>query len=67
MEERRRQSGVLPDDDGEMLTDSWVDDEYYVGEDGAMLVNTWKKTLSDEDMDDPKDDGEAWYYFRKQG
>ena len=55
------------DDDGEMLTDSWVDDEYYVGEDGAMLVNTWKKTLSDEDMDDPEDDGEAWYYFGSKG
>ena len=55
------------DDDGEMLTDSWVDDEYYVGEDGAMLINTWKKTLADEDMDDPEDDGEAWYYFGSKG
>ena len=55
------------DDDGEMLTDSWVDDEYYVGEDGAMLVNQWKKTLADEDMDDPEDDGEAWYYFGSKG
>ena len=55
------------DDDGEMLTDSWVDDEYYVGEDGAMLINTWKKTLADEDMDDPEDDGDAWYYFGSKG
>ena len=36
-----------------MLTDSWVDDEYFVGSDGAMLVNEWRKTYSDEDMDDP--------------
>ena len=55
------------DDDGEMLTDAWVDDDYYVGDDGAMLINTWKKTLADEDMDDPEDDGEAWYYFGSKG
>ena len=55
------------DDDGEMLTDSWVDDEYYVGEDGAMIVNDWKKTYSDDDMDDPDEDGEAWYYFGSKG
>ena len=35
------------DDDGEMLIQIlWVDDEYYVGTDGAMLVNDWKKTYS---------------------
>ena len=51
------------DDDGEMLTDSWVDDEYYVGNDGAMLVNSWIKTTSDEDIDDPDEDGDHWYYF----
>ena len=50
-----------------MLTDSWVDDEYYVGDDGAMLINTWKKTLADEDMDDPEDDGDSWYYFGSKG
>ena len=50
-----------------MATDQWVDDEYYVGEDGAMLINTWKKTLADEDMDDPEDDGDAWYYFGSKG
>ena len=55
------------DDDGEMLTDSWVDDEYYVGEDGAMLINTWKKTITDDDMDDPEEDGESCYYFGSKG
>ena len=50
-----------------MATDQWVDDEYYVGDDGAMLINTWKKTLADEDMDDPEDDGDAWYYFGSKG
>ena len=55
------------DDDGEMLTDSWVDDEYYVGEDGAMLINQWKKTMTDDDMDDPDEDGESWYYFGSKG
>ena len=55
------------DDEGEMLTDSWVDDEYYVGEDGAMLINSWKKTMADDDMDDPDEDGENWYYFNNKG
>ena len=55
------------DDDGDMLTDSWVDDEYYVGADGAMLVNQWAKTIADEDVSDPDEDGEHWYYFGSKG
>ena len=55
------------DDEGDMLTDAWVDDDYYVGEDGAMLVNEWKKTYADEDIDDPDEDGESWYYFGSKG
>ena len=55
------------DDDGIMLTDSWVDDEYYVNESGAMIVNDWKKTVADEDIEDPEDDGEGWYYFDSKG
>ena len=55
------------DDDGDMLTDAWVDDDYYVGEDGAMLVNAWKYTMSDDDQDDPDEDGEHWYYFNNKG
>ena len=42
------------DDDGNMLTDSWEDDDYYVAEDGHMLTNEWKKTVSDDDQDDPR-------------
>ena len=55
------------DDDGNMLTDSWVDDDYYVAEDGHMLTNEWKKTVSDDDQDDPDEDGESWYYFGSKG
>ncbi len=55
------------DDDGNMLTDSWVDDDYYVGDDGAMLTNAWKYTVSDDDQDDPDEDGEHWYYFNNKG
>ena len=36
---------------------------YIVGNDGAMLVNSWIKTTSDEDIDDPDEDGDHWYYF----
>jgi glucan-binding YG repeat protein len=56
------------DDDGDMLTDAWVDDEYYVGSDGAMYVNQWFKGFGDDDeQDDPEDSGEHWYYFGSKG
>jgi glucan-binding YG repeat protein len=54
-------------EDGDMLTNSWVDDEYYVDDHGAMVVNGWVKTYSDEDQDDPDEDGEHWYYFGSKG
>ena len=54
-------------EDGDMETDAWVDDEYYVGGDGAMLVNQWIKTTTDADQADPDDDGEHWYYFNNKG
>ncbi len=56
------------DDDGDMAVNQWVDSDYYVGEDGAMLVNQWVKTLEDEDeVSDPDDSGEHWYYFGSKG
>ena len=55
------------DEDGNMLTDAWVDDEYYVGADGAMIKNDWIKTTADEDVSDPEDDGDNWYYFGSNG
>ena len=55
------------DEDGNMLTDAWVDDEYYVGADGAMIKNDWVKTTADEDVSDPEDDGDNWYYFGSNG
>ncbi len=55
------------DEDGDMAVDQWVDDEYFVGDDGAMLTNAWKYTMSDDDQDDPDEDGENWYYFNNKG
>ena len=56
------------DDDGDMKTDGWVDDEYYVGSDGAMLVNAWYYGFGDDEgQDDPDDDGEHWYWFNSRG
>ncbi len=56
------------DDDGNMLTNQWVEDDYYVGEDGAMITNGWVKTLADDDdLDDPSETGEHWYYFDGKG
>ena len=50
-----------------MATEAWVDDEYYVGADGAMVKNDWVKTTADEDVSDPEDDGDHWYYFDSKG
>ena len=55
------------DDDGDMLTNDWVDGDYYVGEDGAMLVNQWIKTYIDDEIDDPDEDEESWFYFGSKG
>lgn len=55
------------DDDGNMLTSSWVDDESYVNENGVRLVNAWIKTTSEDSVDDPAEDGDAWYYFDAKG
>ncbi len=56
------------DDDGNMATNQWVESDYYVGEDGAMVQNGWVKTLpDDEDVDNPEDTGEHWYYFNAKG
>ena len=55
------------DEDGDMAVDQWVDDEYFVGDDGAMLTNAWKYTMPDGDQDDPDEDGEYWYYFNNKG
>ena len=55
------------DDEGDMLTDAWVDDEYYVGANGEMLINSWIKTTADDEVDDPEEDGDNWYYFGSKG
>ncbi len=54
------------DEDGNMATDAWVDDEYYVGADGAMVKNDWRKTFAEDEEDDPDQD-EHWYYFGSNG
>ncbi len=55
-------------DDGEMATETWVDDEYYVDETGKMVTNTWLKlVLDDADIDDPNGDGEGWFWFDGKG
>ena len=57
------------DDDGNMKTNGWVDDEHYVGSDGAMLVNQWVKTSDSDDSDSsaPGENDEHWYYFGTKG
>lgn len=54
-------------DDGDMLTMTWVDDDRYVNEKGAMLVNSWIKVSSSDDADDPGEGGDYWYYFDGNG
>ncbi len=51
-----------------MAVNQWVEEDYYVGEDGAMVQNAWVKTLADdEENENPDDNGEHWYYFDSKG
>lgn len=56
------------DDDGEMLTDSLVEDDgdyYYVNEAGARVANEWRELDNTDDGDDASDT--CWYYFGSNG
>ena len=56
------------DSDGEMLTDSLVedgDDYYYVNEAGAMVKNEWRELDNTDDGDDAADT--CWYYLGANG
>lgn len=55
------------DDEGDMLRNSWVDDESYVGDNGARLVNSWVRTTLSDDPSDPDEDGDYWFYFGSNG
>lgn len=56
-------------DEGDMDRNAWIDDDYYVGDDGAMLSNAWAKLDDEEDdeNDDPTSEGEHWFYFGNKG
>ncbi len=32
-----------------------------------MLINSWIKTTVDDEVDDPDEDGDSWYYFGSKG
>ncbi len=49
---------------GEMATNEWVDDTYYVDGDGLMIANKWLRIASDEDE---AVNGYLWYYFNSSG
>lgn len=42
-------------------------DDYYVGEDGKMVKNTWIELANEEDMDSPEAPASFWYYFDENG
>lgn len=47
--------------DGVMVTDRFIDDTYYVNENGVMLKNAWRYFSSDGNSD------AAWRYFSSNG
>ena len=48
--------------DGNLVTNSWIDDEYYVDGNGTRLTDTW---VIIEDSNTGKDPG--WYYLTSNG
>lgn len=49
---------------GQMATNSWVDEEYYVDSDGAMAAGKWMKLNSNSRS---LTAAEHWYYFQDNG
>lgn len=54
-------------DDGAMLTNSWVDSEYYVNEQGAMVREEWRKLYRPGDDENDVESEERWFYFQGTG
>ena len=50
--------------DGGMAVNEWVDDTYYVDENGLMIANKWLRIASDEEG---AVNGYLWYYFDSSG
>lgn len=50
--------------DGVMAVNEWVDDTYYVDENGLMIANKWLRIASDEEG---AVNGYFWYYFDSSG
>ena len=50
--------------DGVMAVNEWVDDTYYVDENGLMIANKWLRIASDEEG---AVNGYIWYYFDSSG
>ena len=50
--------------DGVMAVNEWVDDTYYVDENGLMIANKWLRIASDEEG---AVNGYLWYYFDSSG
>ena len=51
------------DSSGYIAVSTWIDDEYYVGSDGIMVMDSWLR----EDCSSETDSGIAWYYFDSRG
>lgn len=62
-----RQSGnyyFYLDSDGIMARDQWIDDTYYVDQNGARVSSRW--VVADEGSDAPSSDG-GWFYLDATG
>lgn len=54
------------DEDGHVSISRKIDD-FYVGEDGKMVKNTWVELANEEDLDTPESPASFWYYFDENG
>lgn len=55
------------DYNGAMVTDSWINSEYYVGADGAMVREAWKYVYRPGEDPNDVEGEEGWFYFLGTG
>ena len=54
------------DEEGQISKSKKIED-YYVGEDGKMVKDTWVELKNEDDMESPEAPASFWYYFDKDG
>lgn len=63
---KKGQDWYYLDEYGQISINTKIED-YYVGEDGKMVKNTWVELKNEEEADSPEAPDSFWYYFNTDG